>query len=133
VATRNLKRSGIRACWFLQLGYPPEDWDDILLTRDLVREERPDDIGVSVAYPLPGTVFYERLAADLGVRRNWRDTDELAMLFNGTFNTQFYRKVRDVLHLDVELRRTDQACWVDLAAQAQLHRHHQPAVACLRA
>lgn len=123
VATRNLKRAGIRACWFLQLGYPPEDWRDILLTRDLVREERPDDIGVSVAYPLPGTVFYERLAADLGAQRNWRDTDELAMLFNGTFTTPFYRKVRDALHLDVELRRTDEACWADLAIQAESHRH----------
>jgi anaerobic magnesium-protoporphyrin IX monomethyl ester cyclase len=123
VATRNLKRAGIRVCWFLQLGYPPEDWDDILLTRDLVREEWPDDIGVSVAYPLPGTVFYERLAADLGARRNWRDTDELAMLFNGTFTTPFYRQVRDALHLDVELRRTDQAGWAELARQAQSHRH----------
>ena len=69
VATRNLKREGIRACWFLQLGYPPEDWDDILLTRDLVRDEAPDDIGVSVSYPLPGTPFHDRLAAELGARR----------------------------------------------------------------
>lgn len=122
VATRNLKRAGIRACWFLQLGYPPEDWEDILLTRDLVREEAPDDIGVSVAYPLPGTKFYDRLAAELGPRRNWRDTDELAMLFKGTFDTAFYRRVRDVLHTDVTLRRHDDAGWADLAAQAPLHR-----------
>jgi anaerobic magnesium-protoporphyrin IX monomethyl ester cyclase len=122
VATRNLKREGIRACWFLQLGYPPEDWDDIVLTRDLVREEAPDDIGVSVAYPLPGTVFHDRLAAELGPRRNWRDTAELAMLFRGTFDTEFYRKVRDALHLDVNLRRRDEAGWVDLAACAELHR-----------
>jgi hypothetical protein len=27
-------------------------------TRDLVRGKRPDDIGVSVAYPLPGTKFH---------------------------------------------------------------------------
>jgi anaerobic magnesium-protoporphyrin IX monomethyl ester cyclase len=122
VATRNLKREGIRACWFLQLGYPPEDWDDILQTRDLVREEAPEDIGVSVAYPLPGTVFHERLAAELGPQRNWRDTDELAMLFPGTFDTEFYRKVRDALHLDVNLRRKDDAGWSELAACTALHR-----------
>ena len=40
-ATRALKAQGIRACWFLQLGYPSETWDDLLLTRDLVREKRP--------------------------------------------------------------------------------------------
>ena len=122
VATRNLKREGIRACWFLQLGYPPEDWGDILLTRDLVREEAPDDVGISVAYPLPGTPFYERLAAELGTLRNWRDTGDLAMLFQGAFDTVFYRKVRDALHLDVKLRRSDQSDWMELAAQAPLHR-----------
>ena len=122
VATRNLKRHGIRACWFLQLGYPPEDWDDILMTRNLVREEAPDDVGVSVAYPLPGTVFHDRLAAELGPHRNWRDTGELAMLFQGTFNTAFYRMVRDALHKDVDLRRTDEGCWAELAAQAAMHR-----------
>jgi anaerobic magnesium-protoporphyrin IX monomethyl ester cyclase len=122
VATRNLKRHGIRAGWFLQLGYPPEDWEDILLTRDLVREEAPDDIGVSVAYPLPGTPFHDRLAAELGTHRNWRDTGELAMLFEGTFDTAFYRLVRDALHTDVTLRRRDETGWAELAARAAAHR-----------
>ena len=122
VATRNLKREGIRACWFLQLGYPPEDWDDIVMTRELVREEAPDDVGVSVAYPLPGTVFHDRLAAELGAHRNWRDTGELAMLFEGTFDTAFYRLVRDALHMDVTLRRNDEAGWAELAARASAHR-----------
>jgi anaerobic magnesium-protoporphyrin IX monomethyl ester cyclase len=122
VATRNLKRHGIRACWFLQLGYPPEDLDDILMTRDLVREEAPDDVGVSVAYPLPGTVFHDRFAAELGAHRNWRDTGELAMLFEGTFDTAFYRMVRDALHADVTLRRHCDAGWAELAVVAELHR-----------
>ena len=122
VATRNLRHEGIRACWFLQLGYPPEDWDDILLTRDLVREELPDDVGVSVAYPLPGTPFHDRLAAELGDQRNWRETGDLAMLFEGTFDTEFYRTVRDLLHADVALRRHDDACWSELASRASVHR-----------
>ena len=46
---------GIRVAWFLQLGYTGETWADLLATRELVRTERPDDVGVSVAYPLPGT------------------------------------------------------------------------------
>ncbi|MEA3017624.1 MAG: anaerobic magnesium-protoporphyrin monomethyl ester cyclase [Sphingomonadales bacterium] len=121
-ATLALKAEGIRVGWFLQLGYPPEDWDDILLTRDLVREERPDDIGVSVSYPLPGTVFHERVAAQLGARRNWRDTDELAMLFQGTFDTEFYRMVRDALHAEVEDRPCSDERWRTLAARQAAHR-----------
>jgi anaerobic magnesium-protoporphyrin IX monomethyl ester cyclase len=97
-ATRNLKAHGVRACWFIQLGYLGEEWEDLLLTRDLIREARPDDIGVSVSYPLPGTPFHDRVRAQLGARQNWTDTGELAMLWHGTFPTEFYRRIRDVLH-----------------------------------
>jgi len=100
-ATRNLKREGIRACWFIQLGYPGEAWEEIVATRDLIREERPDDIGVSVSYPLPGTKFFEMVREELGKKRNWRDSDELAMLFQGTYTTEFYRRVRELLHQEV--------------------------------
>jgi anaerobic magnesium-protoporphyrin IX monomethyl ester cyclase len=132
-ATRTLRRHGIRSGWFLQLGYPPEDWDDILLTRDLLRDERPDEIGVSVSYPLPGTVFHDRVVAELGTHRNWRDTDELAMLFQGTFDTAFYRMVRDALHADVDAGIVDELRWHDLARRADAHRSSNPLRMELRA
>ena len=69
-----------------------------LATRDLLRSERPDDVGVSVSYPLPGTLFYERVRAQLGARTNWSDSDDLAMMFQGTYTSAFYRRVRDLLH-----------------------------------
>ncbi len=97
-ATRLLKAHDIRASWFLQLGYPGEEWPELLATRDLVREERPDDVGVSVAYPLPGTVFYERVRSQLGDQTHWEDSDDLAMLFQGTYTGSFYKLLRDLLH-----------------------------------
>jgi anaerobic magnesium-protoporphyrin IX monomethyl ester cyclase len=124
-ATRILKAHGVRACWFIQLGYPPEGWEDIIATRDLIRDEEPDEIGVSVAYPLPGTEFHRRVQAQLGRRRNWKDTGDLAMLFQGTYSTAFYRKVRDALHAEVETARDDET-WTRLAAEASLHHSPQP-------
>jgi anaerobic magnesium-protoporphyrin IX monomethyl ester cyclase len=97
-ATRRLKGADIRPSWFLQLGYPGEGWDEILATRDLVRDERPADVGVSVAYPLPGTVFYDRVRSQLGSRSHWKDSDDLAMMFEGTYGAPFYRRIRDLLH-----------------------------------
>lgn len=126
LATRTLKRAGIRVGWFLQLGYPSEEWEDIILTRDLVRDETPDDIGVSVSYPLPGTEFYERVAAELGPRRNWRDTDDLAMLFQGTFGTSFYRMVRDALHAEVPHREGNDDLWRDLRNSMAAYRSPSP-------
>lgn len=100
-ATRNLKASGVRVGWFIQLGYLGEDWADLMQTRDLMRAEQPDDIGVSVSYPLPGTGFYEAVRTHLGSKRNWEDTDDLDMLFHGTYVADFYRRVRDLLHREV--------------------------------
>jgi anaerobic magnesium-protoporphyrin IX monomethyl ester cyclase len=102
--TRRLKQHGIRACWFVQLGYPGEDWSAILQTRDLIRDEQPDDIGVSVAYPLPGTPFYDRVRMDLRGKANWSDSDDLAMMFQGAYSTDFYREIRDLLHQEVNAR-----------------------------
>jgi len=127
-ATRTLKAHGIKACWFIQLGYPSEGWDDLIATRDLIREETPDEIGVSVAYPLPGTAFHDRVRAQLGRRRNWQDTGDLAMLFQGTYDTAFYRAVRDLLHAEVETGRIDDARWDDLATRAHGHRSPEPVI-----
>ncbi len=128
-ATRALKAHGVRACWFLQLGYPPEAWDDVLLTRDLVREEQPDDIGVSVAYPLPGTKFHQAVHEQLGARQNWQDTDDLAMLFHGAYDTSFYRRVRDALHVEVRTGNVDEVRWNALANDERNHRSPAPLVA----
>ena len=125
-ATRTLKAHGVRACWFIQLGYPSETWEDILSTRDLIREEQPDEIGVSVAYPLPGTEFHSRVQAQLGRQRNWKDTGDLAMLFQGAYSSAFYRRVRDVLHADVEAGAADDDAWTRLEAEAGLHRSPHP-------
>lgn len=125
-ATRTLKALGIKACWFIQLGYPGETWDDLIATRDLIRDEAPDDIGVSVAYPLPGTEFHERIRAQLGRRRNWKDSGELAMLFQGTFDTAFYRRVRDILHREAASGEADHEAWFDIEQAAHLHRSPRP-------
>jgi anaerobic magnesium-protoporphyrin IX monomethyl ester cyclase len=117
-ATRTLKSRGIRACWFIQLGYLSETWDDLLQTRDALRDERPDDIGVSVAYPLPNTKFRELVQAQMGAREHWDDTGDLAMLFKGTYSTAFYRQVRDVLHAENRTGMIDDGRWDALAHDA---------------
>ena len=101
-ARKNLKQHGIRACFFLQLGYPGETWSDIQKTIHMVREARPDDIGVSVSYPLPGTRFYQRVREELGAKSNWVDSDDLCIIFQGAYSTDFYRAVRDALHAEVD-------------------------------
>ena len=104
-ARSHLKQAGIKACFFIQFGYPGETWDDILLTVNLVREALPDNIGISVSYPLPGTRFHAMVQAQLSDKDHWDDSDELAMLFRGTYQTPFYKKLHRVLHLELEAKQ----------------------------
>jgi anaerobic magnesium-protoporphyrin IX monomethyl ester cyclase len=104
-ARAKLKAAGIRACFFIQLGYPGETWDDILLTLNMVRQAVPDNIGVSVSYPLPGTKFHDMVKAQLGDKDHWTDSDDLAMMFRGTYQTPFYKKLHSVLHLELEVKQ----------------------------
>jgi len=101
-ARRWLKDAGIRACFFLQFGYPGETWSELQQTIAFVREMRPDDVGISFSYPLPGTVFYERVQEQLGKKRNWVDSDDLCIMFKAAYTTEFYRAVRDALHAEVD-------------------------------
>lgn len=108
-ARARLKAAGIRVGFFIQLGYLDEQLPDILATRELLEAACPDDVGVSVSYPLPGTKFYELVKAQLGGKTHWQDSDDLAMMFRGTYTSDFYRAVRNLLHDQVSLQRLDTA------------------------
>jgi radical SAM superfamily enzyme YgiQ (UPF0313 family) len=104
-AVARLHAHGIEVGLFLQFGYPGEGWDDILLTFKMVRECAPDDIGISVSYPLPGTKFYERVKRELGDKQNWHDSNDLAMLYRGPYAPEFYRVLHARVHHEFRLRR----------------------------
>jgi radical SAM superfamily enzyme YgiQ (UPF0313 family) len=104
-ATKRLHEAGIQAGFFLQFGYPGEKREDIDATLQLVRDCQPDDIGMSVSYPLPGTRFYENVRVQLSERQNWTDSADLAMLYEGPFSTDFYRHLHVVLHREYRSRR----------------------------
>jgi radical SAM superfamily enzyme YgiQ (UPF0313 family) len=104
-AARLLQRAGIHVGIFLQFGYPGEEWEDVEKTLTLVRDVSPDDIGVSVSYPLPGTQFYDRVRAELGTKQNWVDSDDLAMLYRATYRPEFYRVLHHVVHHEFRLRQ----------------------------
>ena len=102
-AAENLRKEGVRACYFLQFGYPGETWDDIQATIDWVKQVRPDEIGVSVSYPLPGTPFHDRVAEQITGKSQWMHSDDQAVLFKGGFSTDFYSALCNAIHLEVDL------------------------------
>jgi anaerobic magnesium-protoporphyrin IX monomethyl ester cyclase len=97
-ATKLLKTKNIRVAFFIQFGYLGETKDDIQKTITMIKDLVPDDIGISVYNPLPGTKFYDKVKDDLKLKANWTDSDDLAMLFEGSFNSEFYKKLHRYAH-----------------------------------
>ncbi len=104
-AVARLRAAGIRVGFFLQLGYPGEKWAEIEKTRQMVRDLAPDEIGISVSYPLPGTKFHDRVSAKLGEKRNWDQSSDLDPLFPGAFSREFYQALSRTLHAEFRTRR----------------------------
>jgi anaerobic magnesium-protoporphyrin IX monomethyl ester cyclase len=97
-ATAILKKKGVEVCFFLQFGYLGEDRADIEATILMVEQLSPHDIGISVSYPLPGTKFYEKVRGLLGEKQNWKDSDELLMMYPATFRPEFYKRLHRLVH-----------------------------------
>ena len=139
LARARLAAENIRVGFFIQLGYLDEQLDDILATRALIEDCRPDDIGVSVSYPLPGTKFYELVRQQLQAKTHWQESNDLEMMFEGTYSSAYYRSIRDLLHDQVLLdqrskppqdedhghaRRSLQRRWDSLIASERQHRNY---------
>lgn len=104
-ATRRLHDSGIQVAFFLQFGYPGETREDIEATLQMVRDCQPDEIGMSVSYPLPGTRLYAAVQTQLSSKQNWEDSADMAMLYQGPYGTAFYRQLHTVLHREFRARK----------------------------
>jgi anaerobic magnesium-protoporphyrin IX monomethyl ester cyclase len=123
-AARRLRAAGIEVGFFLQFGYPGETRDDIRRTLQMVRDCRPDDIGMSVSYPLPGTKFHDAVRQQLGEQQNWVDSSDLAMLYRGPFPTAFYRQLHVVLHKEFRSRKAWDEVRAALRHPTTLRRRH---------
>ena len=72
-----------------------------------------------MSYPLPGTPFHDKVKEQLGAKTRWDESNDLAMMFQGTYRSEFYRAVRDLLHQQVDLEK------LNLAGQAGEYRRRR--------
>lgn len=105
-ATKALRTHGIKPAFFLQFGYPGERMEDIRATLNLLSRLQPEEIGISVSYPLPGTRFYESVRAGMGEKSNWTDSDELQLMFRNYYSPAFYKQLHRHVHNHFRVLRT---------------------------
>lgn len=105
-AARLMKQFGLESYFFIMLGYPPEDRSDIELTVKMLKETLPDDFSMTVAYPLPGTEFYDLVRDRLAPNHDWEHSAENRMLWrHERYGTAFYRWAQRLVHREVSAAR----------------------------
>lgn len=97
-ATALLKKNNIHPSFFIQFGYPGETKEDIECTIKMINQLLPYEIGISVSYPLPGTLFFEKVKNELQQKTNWADSDEMALMFRNTYQPAFYKQLHTYVH-----------------------------------
>ena len=97
-STKLIRKYGMKPSFFIQFGYLGETKEDIKRTIKMINELLPYEIGISVSYPLPGTVFFEKVKTDLKEKTNWTDSNEMALMFRNTYQPAFYKQLYQYVH-----------------------------------
>jgi anaerobic magnesium-protoporphyrin IX monomethyl ester cyclase len=91
------KQNGIQTGMFLMWGYEGEDISDIEATVDHVKQCRPDVFFTTVAYPIKGTPYFEKVASKLVTVRAWQNSTDRDVMVRGRHSRRFYQHADDLL------------------------------------
>jgi anaerobic magnesium-protoporphyrin IX monomethyl ester cyclase len=105
-ASMMLRERNLPFGFFVMLGYPPEDKSDILKTAEMIRELKPDKVGVSIAYPIAGTEFYNMAAEGLD-QTGWTSSGENRILFKTRYNRYFYQVAKRLILKEAQINRME--------------------------
>jgi len=89
-SSKEARRVGLRQHWFLMMGYPGEEAEDIQMTVEAVRTLRPDEYSCTIAYPLKGTPFYEAVKDKL-LAVDWTSSNNNRLVWKSPYSEKFYQ------------------------------------------
>lgn len=117
-AVKLCKASGIQTGMFLMWGYEGEDLADIEGTIDHVKRSDPDVFLTTVAYPIRGTPYFEKVAARVIELRAWAEGSDRDFRIRGRHSRRFYQTVDQLLRSEVEAHKL--SCSVSSIARSGL-------------
>ncbi len=89
-ATHALKRRGIQTGMFIMLGYEGEDIEDLEATVDHLKKSAPDVFLTTVAYPIKGTAYYQKVEDRVLARADWDQRTDRQLTVKGRHSQRFY-------------------------------------------
>src|SRR5262249_34182139 len=89
-AVSTCKSRGIQTGMFLMWGYEGEELEDIAATIEHVKRCDPDIFFTTVAYPIKGTPYYQRVSDSLVQLKPWAETSDREITLRDRRPAQFY-------------------------------------------
>jgi len=87
---RLLRAHGIESGLFVMLGYDGERIEDLEATVDHLKAAPPDRFLTTVAYPIKGTPYYDRVADRIVSTTSWLDGSDRRVAVRGRHSRRFY-------------------------------------------
>jgi anaerobic magnesium-protoporphyrin IX monomethyl ester cyclase len=88
--TAALKAHGIATGMFIMLGYDGEELADLEDTVEHLKQSDPDVFVTTVAYPIKGTPYYERVEPRISAPREWSARTDRDLVIAGRKSARFY-------------------------------------------
>jgi radical SAM superfamily enzyme YgiQ (UPF0313 family) len=123
-AVHQCKERGIETGMFLMWGYEGEELEDVEATISHVKKSDPDIFFTTVAYPIKGTPYYQRVSNSLVQLKPWRESSDRELGMSGRRPPEFYSTADQLLREEMRLLRMRNAAEPhEAAAEAELaHR-----------
>lgn len=97
---------GIEIGLFIMWGYESEEFADIEATVEMVRDARPDIFFTTMAYPIKGTGYWNKVNDRIVNPKSWAETSDRENQVRGRPDRSYYRLADDWLRAAV--REVDQ-------------------------
>ncbi len=88
--TGALKRRGIQVGMFIMLGYEGESDQDLEATVKLIKQSSPDVFLTTVAYPIRGTEYYDKVADRVMSQGDWQTRTDRDFQVSGGHSRRYY-------------------------------------------
>ncbi len=98
---------GMEVGMFLMWGYEGEELDDIAATVEHVKLSNPDIFFTTVAYPIKGTGYFDKVQDKVELPIDWADASDRDFVVNGRYNKDYYKLADQWLRNEVESFRIE--------------------------
>ena len=89
-ATRLCQSRGIEVGMFIMVGYEGEEEEDLRATVEHLKKAGPDVFLTTVAYPIKGTGYYEKVRDRVGSSRAWEHRSDRDLVVAGRHSHRYY-------------------------------------------